>query len=138
MLKKTISHTECKKKCKDILGNVGKPLQLIVDEKSHKYFDLINRAGLTLPSNFLLIVTQFAYLIFTVCISTLETEFLQLSNQKQTYLGVVERFITGHENCTDIPRIIDSCGATRAGKNHDFFKKVITFLFFLFKSTFFI
>ena len=93
--KKTTSHTECKK-CKDILGSVGKLLQLIVDEKSHKYFDLINIAGLTFPSNFLLIVTQFAYLIFNVCISTLETEFLQLSNQKLTYLGVVERFITGH------------------------------------------
>ena len=44
---KTISHTECKK-CTDILGSVGKPLQLFVDEKSHKYFDLNNRDGLTL------------------------------------------------------------------------------------------
>ena len=78
-----------------------------------KYFDLINKGGLTFLSNFILIVTQFAYLIFTVCISTLETEFLQISNQKQTNLGVVERFITGHENCTDIHRIIDSCGATQ-------------------------
>ena len=110
--KKTISHTECKK-CKDILGSVGKPLQLFVDEKSHKYFDLINRGGLTFPSNFLFIVTQFAYLIFNVCISTLETEFLQLSHQKQTYLGVVVRFITGHENCTDFHSICDSCGATQ-------------------------
>ena len=106
--KKTTSHTECKK-CKDILGSVGKPLQLIVDEKSPKYFDFINRGGLAFPSNFLLIVTQFTYLIFNVCISTLETDFLQLSNQMLTYFGVVERFITGHEDCTDIHRIYDSC-----------------------------
>ena len=113
------SHTECKK-CTDILGSVGKLLQLFVDEKSHKYFDLINRDGLTFSSNFLFIVTQFAYLIYNVCISTLETEFLQLSHQKQTYLVVVERFITGHEDCTDIHSICDSCGATQL--------KVIIFL----------
>ena len=59
------------------------------------------------------LVTQSAYLIFNVCISTLETEFLQVSHQKQTYLGVVERFITGHEDCTDIHSICDSCGATQ-------------------------
>ena len=86
--KKTISHTDCNK-CKAKLGSVGKPLELFVDEKSHNYFDLINRGGLTFPSNFLFIITQFAYLIFNVCISTLETEFLQLAHQKQTYLGVV-------------------------------------------------
>ena len=93
--RKTISHIDCKK-CKAILGSVGKPLELFV-EKSHNYFDLINRGaggGLTSPSNFLFIITQFAYLIFNVCISTLETEFLQLAHQKQTYLGVVEQFIT--------------------------------------------
>ena len=44
--KKTISHTDCKK-CKVKLGSVGKPLELFVDEKSHNYFDLINRGGLT-------------------------------------------------------------------------------------------
>ena len=109
--RKTISHTDCKK-CKAKLGSVGKPLELFVDEKSHYYFDLINRGGLTFPSNFLFIITQFAYLIFNVCISTLETEFLQLAHQKQTYLGVVERFITGHEECTYVHSICDSCGVT--------------------------
>ena len=109
--KKTLSHIDCSK-CKVKLGSVGKPLELFVDEKSHKYFDLINRGGLTFPSNFLFTITQFAYLIFNVCISTLETEFLQLKHQKQTYLGVVERFITGHEECTDVHSISDSCGVT--------------------------
>ena len=108
--KKTISHT--------VLAD--RSLQLFVDEKSHTYFDLINRAGLTFPSNFLFIVTQLAYLIFNVCISTLETEFLQFSRQKQTYLGGVERFIIEHEGCTDIHSICDSCEATQL--------KVITFL----------
>ena len=109
--KKTLSHIDCSK-CKVKLGSVEKPLELFVDEKSHKYFDLINRGGLTFPSNFLFTITQFAYLIFNVCISTLETEFLQLKHQKQTYLGVVERFITGHEECTDVHSICDSCGVT--------------------------
>ena len=111
--KKTISHKDCKK-CKAKLGSVGKPLELFVDEKSHNdnYFDVINRGGLTFPSNFLFIITQFAYLIFNVCISTLETEFLQLAHQKQIYLGVVERFITGHEECTYVHSICDSCGVT--------------------------
>ena len=75
--KKTISHTDCNK-CKVKLGSVGKPFQLFVDEKSHNYLYLINLGGLTFPSNFLFIITQFAYLIFNVCISTLETEFRQL------------------------------------------------------------
>ena len=79
------------------LVSVGKPLELFVDEKSHNYFDLINRGGLTFPSNFLFIITQFAYLIF---------------NQKQTFLRVVERFITGHEECTDVHSICDSYGVT--------------------------
>ena len=110
--------TQNVKKCKDILESVGKPLQLFVDEKSHTYFDLINRGhGLTFPSNLLFIVTQFAYLIFNVgistCTCTMETEFLQLSHQNQTYLGVIERFITGYEDCRDIQHISDSCGATQ-------------------------
>ena len=55
--KKTISHTDCKK-CNAKLGSVGKPLELFVDEKSHNYFDLINRGGLTFPSNLLFIINN--------------------------------------------------------------------------------
>ena len=36
-----------------------------------------------------------------LCISTLEADLLKVSNQKQTYLGVVEQFITENDNCKD-------------------------------------
>ena len=37
-----------------------------------------------------------------LCISTLEADFLKVSNQKQTYLGVVEQFIAENDNCKDV------------------------------------
>ena len=39
-----------------------------------------------------------AYLTFMLCISTLEVDF----SSKQTYLGVVEQFITENDHCRDV------------------------------------
>ena len=86
--KRTITHLTCIT-CKSKLGFVGKPIDLFVDEQSTQYFNLINRCGLTYPTNMLFKTIQYAYLIFMLCISTLEVDFLKVSNQKQTYLGVV-------------------------------------------------
>ena len=107
--KRTITHLTCKA-CKSKIGCVGKPMHLFVDEKSNQYFDLINRGGLTYPSNILFTVMQFAYLIFNLCISTLETPFLKLHHQKQTFLGVVERFIVENEDCQDVNTPCEECG----------------------------
>ena len=45
---------------------------------------------------------QYAYLIFMLCISTLEADFLKVSIQKLTYLWVVEQFIMENDNCKDV------------------------------------
>ena len=66
---KTIARTSCKS-CKANLGSVGKPVNLFVEEEVCQYFDLFNRGGLTYPSNLLFNVTQSAYLMFNVCISS--------------------------------------------------------------------
>ena len=99
--KRTITHLTCIT-CKSKLGCVGKPIDLFVDEQSNQYFNLINRGGLTYPTNMLFKTIQYAYLIFMLCISTLEADFLKVSNKKQTYLGVVEQFITENDNCKDV------------------------------------
>ena len=52
---------------------------------------------------------QYAYLIFMLCISKLEADFLKVSNQKQTYLGVVEQFITENDNCKDVHVVCGHC-----------------------------
>ena len=64
--KRTITHLTCIT-CKSKLGCVGKPIDLFVDQ----YFNLINRGGLTYPTNMLFKTIQYAYLIFMLCISTL-------------------------------------------------------------------
>ena len=96
--------------CKSKLGCVGKPIDLFVDEQSNQYFNLINRGGLTYPTNMLFKTIQYAYLIFMLCISTLEADFFKVSNQKQTYLGVVEQFITENDNCKDVHVVCEHCG----------------------------
>ena len=45
-----------------------------------------------------------------LCISTLEADFFNVSNQKQTYLGVVEEFITENDNCKDVHVACENCG----------------------------
>ena len=105
--KRTITHLTCIT-CKSKLGCVGKPIHLFVDEQSNQYFNLINRGGLTYPTNMLFKTIQYAYLIFMLCISTLEADFLKVSNKKQTYLGVVEQFIT--ENDKDVHVAYANCG----------------------------
>ena len=99
--KKTIARTSCKI-CKANLGSVGKPVNLFVEEEVGQYFDLINRGGLTYPSNLLFNVAQYAYLMFNVCISSMECTFLEVSHQKQAFLGVIEQFITNNEECKEI------------------------------------
>ena len=44
-----------------------------------------------------------------LCISPLEADFLKVSNQKPTYLGVVEQFFTENDNCKDVHV---ACGRT--------------------------
>ena len=88
--KKTIARTSCKS-CKANLGSVGKPVNLFVEEEVGQYFDLMNRGGLTSPSNLLFNVTQYAYLMFNVRISSVECTFLEVAHQKQTFLGVIEQ-----------------------------------------------
>ena len=107
--KRTITYLTCIT-CKSKLGCVGKPIDLFVDEQSNHYFNLINRGGLTYPTNMLFKRIQYAYLIFMLCISTLEADFLKVSNQKQTYLGVVEQFITENDNCKDVHVVCEHCG----------------------------
>ena len=75
------------------LISVGKRVKHFVEEVG-QYFDLINRGGLTYPSNLLFNVTQYAYLMFNVCISSVKCTFLEVAQQKQTFLGVFEQFIT--------------------------------------------
>ena len=99
--KKTIARTSCKS-CKANLGSVGKPVNLFVEEEVGQYFDLINRGGLTYPSNLLFNVAQYAYLMYNVCISSVECTFLEVAHQKQTFLGVIEQFITNNEECKEI------------------------------------
>ena len=53
---------------------------------------------------------QYAYLIFMLCMSTLEADFLKVSNQKRTYLGVVEQFITENDSCKDVHVACGHCG----------------------------
>ena len=105
--KRTITHLTCIT-CKSKLGCVGKPIDLFVDEQSNQYFNLINRGGLTYPTNMLFKTILYAYLIFILCISTLESDFLKVSNQK--YLGVVEQFITKNNNCKDVHVVCGHCG----------------------------
>ena len=75
--------TSCKS-CKVNLGSVGKPVNLFVEEVVGQYFDLINRGGLTYPSNLLFIVAQYAYLMFNVCISSVEVAH-QITNISGSY-----------------------------------------------------
>ena len=73
--KRTITHLTCLI-CTSKLGCVGKPIDLFVDEQSNQYCHLINRGGLTYPTTNMLFKTiQYAYLIFMLCISTLEADF---------------------------------------------------------------
>ena len=76
--KNTIARTSCKS-CKVNLGSVGKPVNLFVEEEIGKYFDLINRGGLTYPSNLLFNVTQYAYLMFNVSISSVDVLVYKVS-----------------------------------------------------------
>ena len=84
--KKTIARTSCKS-CKVYLGSVGKPVNLFVEEVVGQYFDLINRGGLTYPSNLLFNVTQYAYLMFNVSISSVECTFLEIAHQITNIFG---------------------------------------------------
>ena len=106
--KKTIARTSCKS-CKANLGSVGKPVNLFVEEEVSQYFDLINRGGSTYPSNLLFNVTQYAYLMFNVYISSVECTFLEVAHQKQTFLGVIEQFITNNEECKEILIMCEEC-----------------------------
>ena len=98
--KKTIARTSCKS-CKANLGSVGKPANLFVEEVVGQYFDLISRGGLTYPSNLLFNVAQYTYLMFNIYISSMKYTFY-LAHQKQTFLGVIEQFITNNEECKEI------------------------------------
>ena len=81
-----------------------------MDEQSNKYFNSINRGGLIYPTHMLFTTIQYAYLIFMLCISTLEVDFLKVPNQKQTYLGVMEQFIMESDNCNDVHVACNICG----------------------------
>ena len=57
------------------------------------------------------------YIVTTVCIFNIHVMyfnitciFLKVSNQKQTYLGVVEQFITENDNCKDVHVTCGHCG----------------------------
>ena len=99
--KNTIARTSCKS-CKANLGSVGKPVNLFVEEELGQYFDLINRGGLTYQSNLLFNVAQYVHLMFNVCKSSVECTFLEVTHQKQTFLGVIEQFITNNKECKEI------------------------------------
>ena len=45
-----------------------------------------------------------------LCSSTLEGDFLTVYNKKQTYLGVVEQFITENDNCKAVHVACENCG----------------------------
>ena len=105
---RTIARTSCKS-CKANLGSVGKPVNLFVEEEVGQYVDLINRGGLTYPSNLLFNVAQYAYLMFNVCISSVECTFFEVAHQKQTFLGVIEQFITNNEECKEILLMCEKC-----------------------------
>ena len=95
---KSISHISCED-CKLLFGDKDKPLNLEITAKHLQYFDCLNRGGLTYPSNLLFSVLQCAYIIFNMCISEdFEEIFLKVYNQKYTLIGVIERYITSHDD----------------------------------------
>ena len=49
------------------------------------------------------------YLMFNVCISSVECTFLEVAHQKQTFLGVIEQFITNNEECKEILIMCEEC-----------------------------
>ena len=54
-------------------------------------------------------VAQYAYLMFNVCISSVECTFLDVAHQKQTFLGVIEQFITNNEECKEMLIMCEEC-----------------------------
>ena len=86
LLPKTIARTSLNS-YKANLGSVGKPVNLFVEEEVGQYFDLIIRGGLTYPSNMLFNVSQYACVMFNVCISSVEYTYLEVAHQKQIFFG---------------------------------------------------
>lgn len=106
---KSMLHISCED-CKLLFGDKDKPLNLEITSKHLQYFDCLNRGGLTYPSNLLFSVLQCAYIIFNMCISEdLEELFLKVYNQKYTLIGVIERYITSHDDFGGIFVYCDKC-----------------------------
>ena len=85
-------------------------LDLDIGSDVLRYFDIVNRGGLTYPSNFMFNIIQRAYNIFNVCISQYEESFLRVGNQKQTLLGVFEKHLTGNSYFNDELAPCEVCG----------------------------
>ena len=107
--KKTMLRMTCEA-CKQKFGN--RELQQLnheIDSDLLMYFESINRGGLTYPSNFLFNVIQCAYYVFNVCISKYKKEFLKVVNQKQTLLGLFEKYISSIDYFSDHLLVCDVC-----------------------------
>ena len=84
--------------------------QYFVGEAYARHFlDLTNRGGLTYQSNLLFIVSQYAYWMFNVYISSVECTYLEVAHQKQTFFGFIEPFITNNEECKEILVMYEEC-----------------------------
>ena len=107
--KKTMLRMKCEA-CKQKFGNRElQQLNFEIDSDLLRYFESINRGGLTYPSNFLFNVIQCAYNVFNVCYSKYEKEFLKVVNQKQNLLGLFEKHILCIDYFSDHMLVCDVC-----------------------------
>ena len=59
----------------------------------------LDRGGLIYPSNLLYEVMQVTYNIFNICVaSDLESKFINVHNQRQTFIDTIEQYITSKDD----------------------------------------
>ena len=79
--------------CSVLFGDKNHPLNIDIDDELYNYFNICNRGGLIYPSNNLFLILQYSFIIFNICIDTLENTFILLRNQKDTLLVVIENIL---------------------------------------------
>ena len=99
--------------CKMLFGNKSQPLDLELNREHQQYIQCLDRGGLMYPSNILLMIMQCSYSIFNMCISAgLEVNFLRVINQRQTLLGVIEKYLTANDDFIGIYHVCEVCDET--------------------------
>ena len=93
MVRGFISKINCENDCNSSKANfvsVGKSVHLFVKEEVGHFFDLINRECLVYSSNLLFNVAQYAYLVFNVCIYSVECIYFLSSTPETNNFGSYE------------------------------------------------